>query len=168
MISLNKPIKPNLRRLNQYLSKINDCGWYTNFGPLNEKLTVRLEEYLGVKNLLLVNNGTTGLQIAGKVLNSHNIITTPFSFVATSSAFAFSGNKLAFSDIDSKSFNLCHERLEEALIGLDKSVNTIVATHVYGNPCKVDAINELGKKYSKTIIYDAAQASAFNMQVNLY
>ena len=77
MIQLNSPLKPDLKKLNKYLQVINDNGWYTNFGPLHEELTSRLEDYLRVKNLLLVNNGTTALQVAGTALESQSILTTP-------------------------------------------------------------------------------------------
>ena len=65
MIALNSPLKPDLNKLQKYLQQINDSGWFTNFGSLHDELTVRLEEYLGVENLLLVSNGTLALQVAG-------------------------------------------------------------------------------------------------------
>eukprot|EP00492_Amphilonche_elongata_P002575 TRINITY_DN2834_c0_g1_i1.p1 TRINITY_DN2834_c0_g1~~TRINITY_DN2834_c0_g1_i1.p1 ORF type:complete len:93 (-),score=0.41 TRINITY_DN2834_c0_g1_i1:118-396(-) len=80
-IALNKPLEPNLEKLATYLGKVNQRGWYTNFGPLHEELTRRLESYLGVKNLLLVSNGTLAIQVACKVLNVKAAITTPFSLL---------------------------------------------------------------------------------------
>ena len=87
-ISLNKPVAPCLKTLSGYLEQVNQSGWYTNFGPLHQKLTHRLEDYLGVKNLLLVSNGTLALHVAYRALNIKNAICTPFSFAATASSLA--------------------------------------------------------------------------------
>jgi dTDP-4-amino-4,6-dideoxygalactose transaminase len=113
MIALNSPLKPNLKKLQVYLEKINDNGWYTNFGPMHNELTLRLEDYLGVKNLLLVNNGTTALQVAGKTLGTESILSTPFSFVATVCAFKWQKDEVAFADIDRQSYNLCPEAVKQ-------------------------------------------------------
>ena len=157
MIALNKPISPDLEKLTAYLSQVNDSGWYTNFGPLHQKLTARLESYLGVNNLLLVSNGTLAIQVACKALNINSAITTPFSFVATTSSLVWQGIETAFSDIDISSYNLCPKKLEEAL-KLDEHYDGVVATHVYGNPCDVKGISDVADKYDKKIIYDAAHA----------
>lgn len=79
MIALNSPVKPDLKKLSSYLEQVNNIGWYTNFGPLHQKLTERLEEYLGIKNLLLMSNGTLALQVAYEVLGVKSALTTPFS-----------------------------------------------------------------------------------------
>tara|TARA_R110001583_G_scaffold69129_2_gene196188 strand:- start:30393 stop:31469 length:1077 start_codon:yes stop_codon:yes gene_type:complete len=157
MIALNAPLKPNLKKLNHYLEIINKNGWYTNFGPLHDELTERLEEYLGVKNLLLVNNGTTALQVAGRALGSQSIISTPFSFVATISAFEWQKDTVSFADIDRSSYNLSPSEVESAFEKGCKA-DTIVATHVYGNPCDVDSFQSLSELHSKKVIYDAAHA----------
>ena len=157
MIALNKPLQPDLARLTGYLSQVNDRGWYTNFGPLHEKLTQRLESYLGVKNLLLVSNGTLAIQVACKALGVNSAITTPFSFVATTSSLLWQGIETAFSDIDAKSYNLCPKALDKALTE-DNHYDGIVATHVYGNPCDVNAIEGVANKHNKKVIYDAAHA----------
>jgi len=157
MIVLNSPIKPNLKKLQVYLEKINDNGWYSNFGPLHNELTAKLEDYLGVKNLLLVNNGTSALQVAARAIDTKSILSTPFSFVATVSAFEWQKDKVAFSDINRKTYNLCHKAVLKAY---EKGciADTIVATHVYGNPCDVEAFNDVSEKLNVKIIYDAAHA----------
>lgn len=157
MIALNSPLKPNLKKLQKYLEKINDNGWYTNFGPMHKELTVRLEDYLGVQNLLLTNNGTSALQVAGRAIGSKSIISTPFSFVATVSAFKWQQDEVAFADIDPHSLNLCPKAVKAAYRKGCKA-DTLVATHVYGNPCDVTAIDELSEQNNFQIIYDAAHA----------
>ncbi len=157
MIQLNSPLKPDLKRLNKYLTEVNDRGWYTNFGPLHNEFKLRLEDYLGVSNLLLVNNGTTALQVAGRTLGIDNVVTTPFSFVATTSAFAFQGDQVSFSDINKDSLNLCPNCLEQTLAE-NVELDAIVATHVYGNPCDVARLEEISARHNKKLIYDAAHA----------
>ena len=156
-IKLNQPLKPNLTKLTQYLSQVNDSGWYTNFGPLHQKLTKRLEAFLGVENLLLVSNGTLAIQVACKVLGVKSAITTPFSFVATTSALLWQGVETAFSDIDPKTYNLCPIELDKSL-EKDGHFDGILATHVYGNPCDVEGLARVANKHGKKVIYDAAQA----------
>lgn len=161
-INLNQPIKPNIKKLTQYLEEVNDRGWYTNFGPLHQQLTKRLERYLGVNNLLLVSNGTLALQVAYKTLNVKNALTTPFSFVATASSLIWQGIETSFSDIDAKSYNLCPQYAQLAL-NQDSTIDTIVATHVYGNPCDVVQFEALATKNKVNIIYDAAHAFGVNI-----
>ncbi|PCC11826.1 DegT/DnrJ/EryC1/StrS family aminotransferase [Pseudoalteromonas sp. JB197] len=161
-IALNKPLSPDLNKLSSYLQQVNESGWYTNFGPLHQQLTKRLEAYLGVENLLLVSNGTLAIQIACKVLKINSAITTPFSFVATSSSLLWQGIDIAFSDIDPQSYNLCPDALNTAL-EQDSSYDGIVATHVYGNPCDVDAIFQVANKHNKKVVYDAAHAFGVNV-----
>ena len=157
MIALNSPLKPDLKKLKKYLERVNDNGWFTNFGPLHNELTDRLEDYLGVKNLLLVNNGTAALQVAGRALGSESILSTPFSFVATASAFKWQKDELAFADIDRASYNLCPKSVARAYQEGCKA-DTVVATHVYGNPCDTSAFDALKKENNFRIIYDAAHA----------
>ncbi len=165
MIALNSPVQPDLKKLLPYLEQINKNGWYTNFGPIHEEFRDKLEAYLGVQNLLLVNNGTSALQVAGKTLNTQSIITTPFSFVATSSAFLWQGNNLAFADIDRDSYNLSPEALSAAFDN-GCTADTIVATHVYGNPCDVVSFENIAKTKNKKVIYDAAHAFGIKIKNN--
>ncbi|MEZ9788739.1 DegT/DnrJ/EryC1/StrS family aminotransferase [Vibrio breoganii] len=157
MIALNSPVKPNLKKLNKLLEKINENGWYTNFGPLHKELTTRLEDYLGVENLLLTNNGTAALQVAAKAIGTRSILATPFSFVATVSAFKWQKDELAFADIETGSLNLSPSSVRQAYRKGCKA-DTLVATHVYGNPCDVDALHSLSEKNNFQIIYDASHA----------
>ena len=115
MIALNSPVKPNLKKLHKLLEQINNNGWFTNFGPMHKELTEKLEDYLGVQNLLLTNNGTSALQVAGRAIGSKSIISTPFSFVATVSAFKWQQDKVAFADIDPYSLNLCPRAVKKCL-----------------------------------------------------
>lgn len=156
-ICLNKPLTPDLTRLTEHLAQVNSSGWYTNFGPLHQQLTAHLEEYLGVKNLLLVSNGTLALQVAYKALGITNALTTPFSFVATASSLLWQGIETSFSDIDATSYNLCPKEATKAL-ALNPDINGIVATHVFGNPCDVDALTAIAKENAVKVIYDAAHA----------
>ncbi|MEZ8700430.1 DegT/DnrJ/EryC1/StrS family aminotransferase [Vibrio cyclitrophicus] len=164
VINLNQPLKPDIKILTKYLESVNESGWYTNFGPLHNLLTQRLEAYLGVDNLLLVSNGTLALQVACKTLNINSAITTPFSFVATTSSLLWQGIDTAFSDINLKTYNLCPIALDNALNEPESNYDGIVATHVYGNPCDVYAIADVANKYSTKVIYDAAHA--FGVKIN--
>ncbi|MGJ8682003.1 DegT/DnrJ/EryC1/StrS family aminotransferase [Paraglaciecola sp.] len=163
MIALNSPIKPNLKKLQKYLEKVNNNGWYTNFGPLHDELTDKLQEYLGVQNLLLVSNGTVALQLAGRALRIKNLVTTPFSFVATTCAYKWQKDIVSFVDIDRKSYNLCPEAVSRAL-DQDTALDAIVATHVYGNPCDVEAFESLSNEKNVKLIYDAAHT--FGVKIN--
>lgn len=163
MIALNIPLKPNLKKLQKYLEKINENGWYTNFGPIHEELTTRLEDYLGVENLLLTNNGTSALQVAGRSIGSRSIITTPFSFIASVSAFKWQQDEVAFTDIDSHSLNLCPKAVDSAF-RQGCNADTLVATHVYGNPCDVKELHKISEKNNFKIIYDASHS--FGVKIN--
>ena len=139
-----------------------DNVWLTNNGPLLKEFTTRLEEYLGVKNLLLTANGTMALQVAYKALRLEgNVITTPYSFIATSSSLEWVGLDLNFADIDSQSFNLSVEHAQQAI---NPGTSAIVPVHVYGNPCDVDAFEALGQQHNLKVIYDAAHA--FGVKIN--
>jgi len=167
MIALNTPLKPDLNKLQRYLEQINNNGWLTNFGPLEQKLTDRLANYLGVEHLLLVNNGTAALQVAAQTLGLEHIITTPFTFVATTSSFAWQKKQISFADIDINSFNLSPVKVIDALkkpFASSNNIDGIVATHIYGNPCDVDAFECIQQKNNIKIIYDAAHA--FGVKVN--
>jgi dTDP-4-amino-4,6-dideoxygalactose transaminase len=156
-ILLNKPVAPCLETLGGYLEQVNQSGWYTNFGPLHQKLTHRLEEYLGVDNLLLVSNGTLALHVAYRALDVKRSICTPFSYVATAGSLAWEKIPTSFVDIDPNSLNLCPilvgKMLEEA-----PDIDSIVATHVYGNPCRVELFDNISVKHSVKVIYDGAHA----------
>lgn len=159
MIKLNSPIIPDVSKYLALVEKINANGWYTNFGPMHEELSERLSEYLGVDNLLLVSNGTLALQVAYETLGVKKAITTPYSFVATASTLAWQKKDIIYGDVNEYDGNINPESIQELLIQ-HPDYETVVATHVFGNPCQVENIEGLNKK----IIYDAAHA--FGVKVN--
>jgi len=163
MILLNKPYTPDIKKYTALIERVNSNAWYTNFGPLHNELTEKLEEYLGVKNLLLVNNGTLALQVAYKTLGIEKAITTPFSFVATSSTLAWERIESQFLDIDKDNLNIDVEKMQIMLAGRNDKNLGIVATHVFGNPCDVKSLDKLT---SQKVIFDAAHAFGVNVNGN--
>lgn len=156
MINITKSYLPNQGKYIKYVEKIYQSNHLTNNGPLVQELEIRLKEYLGVKNLILVSNGTIALNIAYLALGlSNEAVTTPFSFVATTSSLCLNGIKPIFSDIDSKTFNLSIEQLERSIT---QHTQAIVPVHVFGNACEVEAVAQIAKKHNLKIIYDAAHA----------
>lgn len=162
MIPVTKPFLPAQEEYNKYLQGIWKRNWLTNMGPLASDLEMRLKDHLAVKHLLFVTNGTVALQMAIKVLGlKGEIITTPFSFVATTSSIVWEGCKPVFVDIDKDSLNIDATKIEEAIT---ENTSAILATHVYGNPCDVEAIEKIAKKHNLKVIYDGAHA--FGVQVH--
>ncbi len=159
-IPVNRPYQPPFAQYQQYLQQAFDRNWLTNNGPLCQLLKVRLEEYLGVKNLLLVANGTLAMQLAYRALDvKGQAITTPFTFIASSSSLLWEGITPRFADIDAQSFNLSPAATAAMLSSdLSAGVSAIVPVHVYGNPCDVHAFEQLGAKHQLKVIYDAAHA----------
>lgn len=156
MIPVNKPFLPPQQIYQSYLDGIWKREWLTNMGPLASDLELRLKEFLHVDHLLFVTNGTVALQMAIKALDlSGEIITTPFSFVATTSSIVWENCIPLFVDIESTSLNIDPEKIEAAIT---ENTSAIMATHVYGNPCDVEAIENIAKKYHLKVIYDAAHA----------
>lgn len=156
MIPVNKPYLPAFEKYTKYLERAYDKAWLTNNGPMVQELKLRLEEYLGVQNLLPVANGTLAMQLAYKVFDLHgDAVTTPFTFIATSSSLAWENIRPRFADVKSHSYNLCPELAAKAI---SRSTSAIVPVHVYGNPCDVEAFAKLGQQRNVKIIYDAAHA----------
>ncbi len=156
MIQVTKPFLPPIDEYQRYVEQIWKRQWLTNMGPLSSELEMRLKEYLDLKHLLFVANGTVALQIAIKALElKGQIITTPFSFVATTSSIVWEGCTPVFVDIDNKSLNIDPEKIEAAIT---PQTSAILATHVYGNPCDIDQIERIAKKHKLKVIYDAAHA----------
>lgn len=156
MIPVNKPYLPSLEKYHRYLGGIYERAWLTNNGPLVQELKIRLEDYLGVKNLLPVSNGTSALQLAFKALDVRgSAVTTPFTFVATSSALLWHGIEPIYADINSKNCNLDPSSAAQAI---RHDTTAIVPVHVYGNPCDVEALQRLAEKKQVKLIYDAAHA----------
>lgn len=161
MIPVVKPYLPDRGNLEGLIDGIYDRHWLTNNGPLVQQLTVRLEQYLGVENLLLVGNGTLALQVAYRVLCSEapsgaaEAVTTPFTFVATASSMKWEGIQPVFADIDASSWCVSPEAIAASLTGCTKA---IVPVHVFGNACDVLSIDEIAKEQGVPVIYDASHA----------
>ncbi|MEJ2902211.1 DegT/DnrJ/EryC1/StrS family aminotransferase [Pedobacter panaciterrae] len=154
MIPVTKPFLPKVNEFEEYIHSIWERQWLTNNGPLVNELELKLKNYLEIKHLLFVSNGTIALQIAIKALGlTGEIITTPFSFVATTNSIVWEGCKPVFVDIDEETFNIDPKKIEAAIT---PQTSAILATHVYGNPCDIDAIQEIADRYSLKVIYDAA------------
>ncbi len=156
MIPVTKPFLPPQEEYQQLLDGIWKRQWLTNMGPLASQLEMDLKEVLKVKHLLFVTNGTVALQMAIKALEiTGEIITTPFSFVATTSTIVWEGCNPVFVDIDKDTLCIDANKIEAAIT--DKT-QAILATHVYGNPCDVLAIEAIAKKHNLKVIYDGAHA----------
>ena len=162
MINVTKSFLPPLEQYSAYLPGIWARAHLTNAGPLVLELEEKLRQELGVKHLFFVSNGTIALQIAIKALSlTGDILTTPFSYVATTSSIVWEGCNPVFVDIEKE--NLC---LNPALLeqSITPRTSAIMATHVYGNPCDVNNIAEIAYRHNLPIIYDAAHAFGVKYQ----
>lgn len=154
MLPVTKPFLPPKPEYDRYLEGIWQRNWLTNHGPLVHELERRLKEYLGMEHLLFLGNGTIALQIAIKALALRGeIITTPFSYVATTSSIVWEGCQPVFADIDPATLNIDPRSIEAVLTPRSSA---ILATHVYGNPCDVEAIEAIAQRHGLKVIYDAA------------
>lgn len=154
MINVTRPFLPPIEEYQKYLQEIWKREWLTNNGPLVNELELKLKEYLDVPHLLYMSNGTIALQIAIKALGlKGGIITTPFSYVATTSSIVWEGCRPVFVDIDAQSLNIDPDKIEEAIT---KNTSAILATHVFGNPCDIEKIQAIATRHSLPVIYDAA------------
>jgi len=157
---VTQPSLPDIDEFKNYLSKIWESKWLTNNGEFHEEFEIRLKEYLNVDYLSLVSNGTLALLIALKALNlKGEIITTPFTFVATVNAIEWLGFKPVFCDIKEDDFNIDPNKIE-ALI--TKNTIAIMPVHVFGFPCVNEKISKIANQYNLRLIYDAAHA--FNVK----
>ena len=165
MIPVSKPYMPSLDRINKRLEQVQNNAWLTNFGPLHNELEYKLKDYLGVKYLLPMANGTIALQVAIELLGfkGKKVITTAFSFIATASSLIWQGVEPVFVDIDPKTLTINVDEIEKALNKYD-DIAGILPVHVYGWPCDVVAIDALAKKFDVKVLYDAAPA--FGTKVN--
>ncbi len=156
MINVTKTFFPPLEEYQKQLQRIWTNQWLTNRGELVLELEEKLKNYLSVDHILVTNNGTIPIQIALKLLgNAGEIITTPFSYVATSAAIVWEHCTPVFVDIHPEYLTIDETKIESAIT--DKTT-AILATHVFGNPCHVEAIEAVAKKYQLKVIYDAAHA----------
>ncbi|TVR84935.1 MAG: DegT/DnrJ/EryC1/StrS family aminotransferase [Saprospirales bacterium] len=156
-IPVTKPFLPPLEEYMELLEGIWDRNWLTNNGPLVQELETKLTEYLGLdRNLLYVTNGTIALQLAIKALKlKGEIITTPFSYVATTSTIVWEGCSPVFVDIEPERLTIDPNKIESAIT---PRTTAILATHVYGLPCFVDEIQDIADRHGLKVIYDAAHA----------
>ena len=153
-IHVAKPFLPPKHKLEKYMEGIWERNLLTNNGPLIRELEEKLGKYIGHDKIIIVNSGTMGLQISIKALNiTKGIITTPFSYVATTSSIVWEGCEPQFVDIDSKTLNINVNKIENVI---NDNTEAIMATHCFGNPCDIDAIRKLALKYNLKVIYDSA------------
>jgi dTDP-4-amino-4,6-dideoxygalactose transaminase len=157
--------KTYLPPLDQYMSRLESVwhdGWITNNGPLTRELADALQAYLGVPNIELLANGTLALQLAIKALGLQGeIITTPFSYVATTTAVLWENCEPVFVDIEEKTFCIDAEQIEAAIT---ERTSAILATHVYGYPCDVERIQQIADRHGLKVIYDAAHAFGVRLE----
>jgi dTDP-4-amino-4,6-dideoxygalactose transaminase len=162
LILVNTPFLPPLEEFYEYLADIWESKWLTNNGKYHRALEQELCEYLDVPNISLFSNGTLALITALQVLNiTGEVITTPFSFVATTHALWWNNITPIFVDIESYTFNLDPEKIESAIT---PATTAILPVHVYGNPCDVHQIQEIADKYGLRVIYDACHT--FGVKIN--
>jgi dTDP-4-amino-4,6-dideoxygalactose transaminase len=156
MINVTRSYLPPLEEYTKYLQGIWERNWLTNYGPLVNELEGELKKFLGLKFLQFTSNGTIALQLAIKALGlKGEIITTPFSYVATTGAILWENCTPVFVDIEASSFCIDANKVEESIT---EKTTAILATHVYGLPCDVLAIDKIARKYNLKVIYDGAHA----------
>ena len=156
ILPVTKTTLPILKHYAVYLEKIWRNGWVTNNGELVKELTRKLRARLAVPHMVMVANGTLALQLAIKALKlKGEIITTPFSYVATTTAILWEGCQPVFVDIEARTFCIDADKIEAAIT---KRTAGILATHVYGYPCAVKKIERIARKHKLKVIYDAAHA----------
>lgn len=155
-IFVTQPYLPPLEEFMPYLERIWNSKVLTNGGPFHQELERELAKHLGVAELALFTNGTVALVTALQALRiTGEVITTPFSFVATSHALHWNGIKPVFADIDPQTLNLDPKRIEAAIT---PQTTAILAVHCYGHPCDTKAIQQIADTYNLRVIYDAAHA----------
>lgn len=154
MIPVTKSYLPSRELFNEYLDVAWNKGWITNRGSLVQLLEERIKSYLGVNSVLLMTNGTLPIQIAIKTLQlKGEIITTPFSYVATTSSIVWEGCTPVFVDIHPDYLTIDETKIESVIT---QNTSAILATHVFGNPCHMEEIERIAIKYKLKVIYDAA------------
>jgi dTDP-4-amino-4,6-dideoxygalactose transaminase len=155
-IYVTQPFLPPLEEFIPYLEQIWESKWLTNYGPFHKQLEQALCEYLGVKHIALFTNGTIALVTALQALRiTGEVITTPYSFVATSHALLWNGIKPVFVDIDPDTLNLDPMKIEASIT---PQTTAIMPIHCYGHPCDVEAIQTIADNYNLKVIHDAAHA----------
>ena len=159
---VTSPLLPPLEEFQPYLEQIWESKWLTNNGQFHQQLEQELADYLGVKHVCLFSNGTLALMTALQALRiTGEVITTPYSFVATTHSLWWNNIKPVFVDIEPETLNLDPEKIEAAIT---PHTTAIMPVHVYGNPCDMEAIKDIADTYNLRVIYDAAHA--FGVTVN--
>lgn len=162
IITVTSPLLPDLEEFNEMLKQIWDSKWITNMGSFHKQLEKELAEYLKVPYVSLFTNGTLPLITSLQALNiKGEVITTPYSFVATTHSLWWNGITPVFVDIDLKTGNIDPEKIEAAIT---PKTTAIMPVHVYGKPCDTVRIKEIADRYGLKVIYDAAHA--FGVEVN--
>ena len=164
LITVTSPLLPDLDEFHELLKQIWDSKWITNNGQFHKQLEAALKEYLGVPQVSLFTNGTLPLLTALQTLRiTGEVITTPYSFVATTHSIWWAGCKPVFVDIDPRTGNLDPEKIEAAIT---PKTTAIMPVHCYGKPCDVRRIKEIADIYGLKVIYDAAHAFALEIPKN--
>ena len=159
-IYVTQPFLPPLEEFQPYLEQIWESKWLTNGGPFHQQFESRLADYLGIENLALFANGTLAIVTALQALRiTGEVITTPFSFVATAHSLLWNGIRPVFVDIHPETFNLDPAKIEAAIT---PQTTAILPVHVYGRPCDVEKIQKIADIYGLKVIYDAAHAFGVN------
>jgi dTDP-4-amino-4,6-dideoxygalactose transaminase len=154
MINVTKTFLPPQEEYQAILKRAWDTGWMTNRGVLVQELEASIKAYLHVPNIIAMTNGTLPLQIAIKAMGlTGEIITTPFSYVATTSSIVWEGCRPVFVDIHPDYLTIDETKIEAAIT---TNTSAILATHVFGNPCQVEVIERIAKEHNLKVIYDAA------------
>ncbi|UFH34140.1 DegT/DnrJ/EryC1/StrS family aminotransferase [Flavobacterium acetivorans] len=160
MINVTQTFLPPQEEYNKIVKRAWDKIWLTNRGELTLELESKLKKYLNTNSIIITNNGTIPLQIALKLLGKNGeIITTPFSYVATSAAIVWENCTPVFVDIHSEYLTIDETKIEAAIT---LKTTAILATHVFGNPCNIEAIENIAKKHNLKVIYDAAHSFGVN------
>lgn len=155
-IYVTMPTLAPLSEVNELLQRVWTSGIMTHNGPILQEFERKVAEWHGMEHHTVVVNGTIALQLAIKALGlKGEIITSPFSFIATTSAIMYEGCTPVYSDIDAETLNLDPAKIEEKIT--DKTV-AIMPVHVFGNPCDMEAIDKIAKKHNLKVIYDACHA----------
>ena len=155
-IHVTQPFLPPIEEFLPYVQEIWNNRYLTNGGPLHQRLERELADYLGVEHLALFNNGTIALIAALQAFDlKGEVITTPFSFVATTNALIWHKNTPVFVDIDPVTANLDPAKIEAAIT---PRTSAILPVHCYGNPCDMEAIRDIADRHGLKVIYDAAHA----------
>lgn len=164
LITVTSPLLPNLDEFNELLKQIWESKWITNNGHFHQQLETALRKYLGVPQVSLFTNGTLPLLTALQALRiTGEVITTPYSFVATTHSIWWAGCKPVFVDIDPRTGNLDPDKIEAAIT---PKTTAIMPVHCYGKPCDVRRIKEIADTYGLKVIYDAAHAFALEIPKN--